>query len=218
MSNLLDNFEPVATTLTAQEYFADIVRKQHVKIVGVFGPSASGKTTLSKELAIALGEDKSTVLKVDSYWRYNRTEMAERGLTGYDWETRDRDRFMGDLDALQRGGSIDKPVFDYAREMPAGTTVPFASADIIILEDTLDFTELADLTIFTYAPDEILITRRMRRDAFKTGFKDPQELELYLKEKSIPAYKAKLLPHASKVDYIVDTHIGVIYKNTVTSI
>lgn len=194
-------------------HIASVIRQYQYKTVGICGPSGSGKTTFAKALQQALGED-SMILKVDSYWQYTRSEMAERNLTGYDWATRDKPLFLADLTKLKSGQSIEKPVFDYVKEMPAHQTVSVAPRDIIILEDTLDFSGLVDLMIFIYAPDDVLISRRLSRDAHKTGFGDAETLENYLKTKSIPAYRKGLLPVAEKADYIINTDSSRLYAKS----
>jgi uridine kinase len=213
----VDNLPTITSRVAISEYphvyIANIITKHNAKIIGICGPSGSGKTTFAKKLAETLGNERCLVLKVDHYWRFDRSEMGARGLTGYDWETRDRNRFLKDFEALKSGCSIDKPLFDYTYERPANRTEVVEPKEIIILEDTLDFTELTDLSVFTYAPDEILIKRRLERDKYKKSFESHSDLEAYIRIKSIPAYKAKLLPVASKSDYIVDTHSSnTIYK------
>jgi uridine kinase len=213
MPNTPAQLTPVETTETIPQHIAKIILANNINVVAICGPSGSGKTTFAEKLLDALGDQRSLVLKVDSYWQYDRTQMAKLGLTGYDWATRDRAKFLYDLRQLLAGHVIKKPVFDYQKEMPAGWTTRVAPKEIVILEDTLDFTDIAALTIFTYAPDEVLVSRRLARDKHKTGFADQQELETYLHTKSLPAYKAKLLPIAAKASYIVNTYTGKLFAN-----
>jgi uridine kinase len=213
MPNVPAPLTPVDTIDAIPQHLAEIILANNINLVAICGPSGSGKTTFAEKLLQALGEERSVVLKVDSYWQYDRSQMAERGLTGYDWATRDRAKFLYDLRQLLSGHTIKKPVFDYQKEQPAGWSTRVAPKDVIILEDTLDFTDIAPLTIFTYAPDEILVSRRLARDKHKTGFADLQALETYLHTKSLPAYKAKLLPIAAKASYIVNTYTGKLFAN-----
>src|SRR3990167_5836045 len=138
MSEISKKFTPVTTELTPVDYLTGVIKRQNIKIVGVWGPSGSGKTTFSRVLSEALGSDTSFVWKVENYWCYTRSEMAERGLTGYHWEARDKQRFLRDLQRLRGGETVESPVFDNIREVPTDRTVTLVPKDVIILEDTLD--------------------------------------------------------------------------------
>lgn len=214
MNDIASDFVPVLGESSPAEYIARDILKRNIDLIAVTGPSGSGKTTFAKTLSRALSPHTCLVLKVDSYWQYTRPEMARRSLTGYDWETRDVKRFKRDLRTLRAKESIQKPIFDYRNERPSGRTVAVESADTIILEDTLDFTNIAELNIFIYAPEEVLIARRLKRDAYKTGFSGPGELLTYLRAKSLPAYREKLLPVMLKSNYVVDTCNNKLHRNT----
>ena len=212
MSEISKNSTPVTTELTPVDYLTGVIKRENIKIIGVWGPSGSGKTTFSQVLSETLGADTSFVWKVENYWQYTRPELAERGLTGYHWEARDKQRFLRDLQHLRSGETVESPVFDNIREVPTDRTVTLAPKDVIILEDTLDFSEIVDLGVFIYAPDAVLIERRIARDANQTGLGSITELETYIKTKSLPAYKSTLLPSMPKADYILDTHAMVLYE------
>lgn len=214
MNNIPPNFIPVSTKLTPAAYLAAVIARHSVKTVGIWGPSGGGKTTFSQTLAHTTGLDKAFVWKVESYWRYTRPEMAKRNLTGYHWETRDKQRFLDDLERVKAGEAVESPVFDNIKEVPTDRTVTITPKEIIILEDTLDFSEIVELGVFMYAPDEVLMNRRVARDANQTGLGSVTELETYIKTKSLPTYKEKLLPSIVKANYIVDTHNGVLYEKT----
>ena len=50
-------------------------------ILGVVGDSAAGKTTITRGLVRALGEDNITHVCTDDYHRYDRRQRAELGIT-----------------------------------------------------------------------------------------------------------------------------------------
>jgi uridine kinase len=176
------------------------------------GPSGGGKTTFAKILCKEIGMDASMVLEVENYWQFSRAEMAKRKLTGYHWETRDKNRFMHDLQQLKNNQTIHIPVFDAVAETPTNKTTTVIPKDIIILEDTLDLSEFVDIGVYVLAPDDVLIERRIKRDAAKTGFNSISELETYIRTNSLPAYKTKLLPSIAHADFVYDTHSETLYQ------
>lgn len=208
------NFRIVDSQLSPEIYIANYIRNNAIQTASVCGPSGSGKTTFAKKLCDAIGDNESMVLKVDHYWRYTRPEMKERGLTGYAWEARDKDRFLKDFALLKQGQKIDKPIFDYQREVPTNRTETVEPKKFIILEDTLDLTEISELNVFMYAPDKILVQRRLKRDAYKVGYNGLEDMETYIRTKSLPAYRRILLPVAQKVDFLVDTYNNKLLENT----
>src|SRR4051812_28286551 len=215
--NLVKSFQLVETDRHFSHYIADRILDSGHRIIGIFGASASGKTTFSKQLHDVLGKHRSVLISVDDYWCYTREEMKQLKLTGYDWETRDKERFLEDLRRLQEGQLIEKPFQDYEHERPSTKTERVEPRDIIILEATLDFTGIADFIIFTYAPDDVLIQRRLKRDAYKKAFPTQEALEEYVRMKSIPAYKRRLLPLASSAHVIVDTHQQKVLEHNASS-
>lgn len=205
------NHEVLNIRETPAEYAARVISENRYTVVGIFGASGSGKTTMAQGLLRVLCDGKALLLSVDDYWKYDRATMEKLRLTGYDWEARQKERFLRDLGDLKSGGIIHKPVFDYENELPTDKTEIVESREIIILEATLDFTEIADFLIFTYAPEAVLIERRLTRDSRKTAIQGRDSLLEYLEKKSLPAYRTKLLPIVRNAHLIVDTSSGLLY-------
>jgi uridine kinase len=213
MKNLLNSFTSIPNTTSFPKFIAQLIEGNEHKVIAIFGPSGGGKTTFAQNLIKALGDEKAVLISVDDYWRYTREEMKQKGLTGYDWEARDKDRFLKDLQLLKRGMAIDKPLMDYIYEKPAVYTERIEPKEITILEATLDFTGIADLIIFTFAHDDIIFQRRIERDKDKKAFPTLEALEKYVRNKSIPAYKERLLPLVANANFAIDTHENKLYLN-----
>lgn len=213
IDEFLTNFSPVKPHNSSADFISQIIKKSKSQVIAIYGPSSGGKTTFSEKLLNVLGKDNALLISVDDYWKYDRQEMKKRNITGYDWESRSKEKFLNDLQLLKNLQPIQKPVFDYVAEKPANKYETIEPQNIIIIEGTLDFRGLADIIIFTYADDETLINRRLQRDKNKTAFKSLKELQDYLINKSIPAYKNNLLPLIPETDFIVDTDRNLIYQN-----
>ena len=96
---------------------AQKVMEGKIKFIGIAGPSASGKTTFSKKLGIALKSQKiePIVLGMDDYFK-NRVDTPKDENGKYDFECLGAlriDDFNRDLKKLFNGEKIKKCVFDF---------------------------------------------------------------------------------------------------------
>ena len=96
---------------------AEKVLKSNIKFIGIAGPSASGKTTFSKKLGIALRTKniEPIVLCMDDYF-VNREDTPKDENGKYDFESLRAlriDDFNKDLNRLFNGEKIKKCVFDF---------------------------------------------------------------------------------------------------------
>ena len=96
---------------------ADKVLNGNIKFIGIAGPSASGKTTFSKKLGIALRAKniEPIVLCMDDYF-VNRLDTPKDENGKYDFESLRALRigdFNRDLNKLFNGEKIKKCVFDF---------------------------------------------------------------------------------------------------------
>lgn len=205
-------FNRVEMKFSYAQYICQIILNHGYKITGICGGSASGKSTLATDLTKLLGSDKSVRIMVDGYLKYPREKMKEMGLTGYDSESRDMGRFVKDLVSLRQNRSIQKTIFDEITQRPAKALEEIHPQQFIILEDTIDFSEVADFTIFTYAPDEIMIRRRLARDLIGSTFWNRESLEQYIRTKSLPCYREKHLVVSAKCDLIVNTYTNEVFS------
>jgi|APHM01.1.fsa_nt_gi Uridine kinase len=176
------------------------------ELVGIAGPSCSGKTTLASDFSSKIG---STHINLDDYWKHNRGEMARLGITGYDWASRKTCFLLQNVAEIrEREGPIRKPLMDRETEEPLDETEQIEIRRPVIMEGTLDLSSIADQFLYCYAPEDILIERRMTRDRGRTGL---DNLEAYIKETSMPNYRNKHLGDMRRADIIVDTCEDVFY-------
>ena len=109
-------------------------------IIGIAGPSCSGKTTLAQFLTSALG---GLVVALDSYYLdLSGIPIEERDRRNFDApEALDLDLMIPQLTELAGGGAIDKPVYRFATHTRAEETVRVSSfADAGVLTGTGDTT------------------------------------------------------------------------------
>ena len=122
--------------------FADDITKDYgrVRIVLIAGPSASGKTTFAKRLAIHLrvNELKPVALSLDNYF-VNREQTPRDEFGNYDFdsiEALDLDLLNEHLDALMAGKEIDVPRFSFkkGRRISSGKKLRLNPDQILIIE------------------------------------------------------------------------------------
>jgi uridine kinase len=120
---------------------ADMIsqRRPEVKLVLIAGPSASGKTTFSKRLAVQLLTQGLSPfpLELDNYFvDREKTPRDEHG--NYDFEhidALDRERLAADVGRLLRGEEVQLPRYNFkeGRSEP-GEVVQLAPDQLIIME------------------------------------------------------------------------------------
>lgn len=138
--------------------------------------------------------------------------MQAKGLTGFDVEARDMGKFYKDVELLKLGKSVKRPLWDEHKQSVSNKAETVRPGKYIILEDTIDFTGITDLTIFLFAPDSILVNRRLRRD-LKMSYWSEDQLKDYITKISLPNYKEKHWPVALKSRLVIDTSSNKIYSN-----
>ena len=104
---------------TIADTIADKVLNGKVKFIGIAGPSASGKTTFTKKLGIALKSKRiePIVISMDDYFK-NRADTPKDKNGKYDFECLEALRiedFNKDLKTLFKGEKINKCVFDFIK-------------------------------------------------------------------------------------------------------
>lgn len=175
------------------------------KMIAIAGDSAAGKTTLSKGLVAALGEDRSVTLCVDDYHAYDRKERKELPFTPLSPECNFIDIMEQHLQLLATGQPILKPVYDHSTgELSRPEYVE--PRDFIIIEGLLPLhTRLMracfDVNVYLDPPEDIRYEWKIARDTSKRGYEREQvTAEL---EKREPESEAYIRPQREFADMVV---------------
>lgn len=85
-------------------------------MIGIAGPSCSGKTALAMRLAEILPGEGVLVLPLDCYYRdLSGLDAAARQGWNFDVpEALEHDLFIAHLQALSRGEAVERPVYDFS--------------------------------------------------------------------------------------------------------
>ncbi|KTD64996.1 uridine kinase [Legionella shakespearei] len=140
-------------------------------IIGISGPSASGKSLLANTIVSELGSDQVVVISEDAYYKDNgHLPFAEREKINYDHpESFDHALLCDHLRQLRQGKSVEIPVYSHSKHQRMSETRTVGQHAIIVLEGILLFTdkalrEVMDIRIFMSTPLDICLTRRLKRD------------------------------------------------------
>ncbi len=148
-----------------------------VKIIGIAGGTASGKTTVAKRLKkISDNYGKVAMLRLDDYYKDARDKtLEERRKINFDHpDSIDLELLLKHIDDLKKGKCINKPIYDFVYSVRSNETELIEPADVIIIEGIMIFTypellEQFDMKIFVDTPDDIRFIRRLKRDIEDRG-------------------------------------------------
>lgn len=178
-------------------------------IIGISGPSASGKSLLANTIVDELGSKDITVISEDSYYKDRcHIPFAEREKINYDHpESLEHELLHQHLEALRQGEAVDIPQYDYSQHMRAKETRHVPHHSIIVLEGILLFTdpklrEFMDIQIFMDTPLDICLLRRVRRDVIERSRHVDSVLEQY-QDTVRPMYMQFIEPSKRYADIII---------------
>ncbi|MBP0014109.1 MAG: phosphoribulokinase [Roseofilum sp. SBFL] len=150
-------------------------------LLGIVGDSAAGKTTLTKGIAQALGEDTVTVICTDDYHRYDRKQRAEMGISALHPDCNYLDIIQQHLGLLRTGQPILKPIYNHHTGMfdPPEYIEP---KRFVIVEGLLGYsTRIArdsfDVKVYLAPPEEIRSQWKVKRDTRKRGYTEDRVIE-----------------------------------------
>ena len=181
----------------------------NVIIIGIAGPTASGKSLLANTIIKELGSDQVIVIPEDSYYKHRPDiSLEERANINYDHpDAFDHDLLIEHLKKLQKWESVDVPQYDFAIHQRKNETRRIGKSRIIVLEGILLFAEqplreIMDIRIFMDTALDICLLRRLRRDIVERGRSLESVLSQYQKTVR-PMYLQFVEPSKRYSDVIV---------------
>lgn len=178
-------------------------------IIGIAGPSASGKSLLANTIVNELGSDQVVVISEDSYYKeHNELSLEERAKINYDHpNAKDHALLCEHLRALQQGETVAIPIYNHAIHARDKETRRIGQHRIIVLEGILLFVDkplrqLMDIRIFMDTPLDICLMRRLMRDIIERQRTLTSVIEQY--ERTVrPMYLQFIEPSKRYADIIV---------------
>ena len=175
----------------------------------VAGGSASGKTTVVREILKHTKEDK--VLKInhdDYYHNQDHLTMEERKNINYDHpKSLDNDLLFEHLNKLLAGETVEKPLYDFVNNTRSDKNETVHSKPIIIIEGILvlhdkRIRKLSNMNIYVELDDDTRFIRRLTRDIHERGRTMESVIEQYLSTVK-PMHHAYIKPTKRYADVII---------------
>ena len=156
-------------------------------VIGVAGGSGSGKSTVARNVAAALGDASVAFIDMDAYYLdHGHLPLEERKKVNWDHPNAfDWEHLVAQLARLAGGEAIDKPTYDFVAHARSADVVRIPPADVIVVDGILLFVdprvrELCDVKVFVDADADVRLIRRIKRDVAKRGRPLEEILEQYL--------------------------------------
>ena len=134
-----------------------------------------------------MGRDRVAYMPHDAYYRHNPLlSFEERTQVNYDHpNSLESELMVSQIEALLRGESIARPVYDFAEHLRADETVRVDPQPIILIEGILIFAErelreLMDIKVFVDTDADVRFIRRLKRDVNKRGRSNESVIDQYL--------------------------------------
>src|SRR3954468_21439253 len=111
--------------LSSRDEHGASVRPVNPLIIGVAGGSGSGKSTVARNVAAALGDASVAFIDMDAYYLdHSRLSLEERRKVNWDHPNAfDWELLTEQLSHLANGSAIDKPVYDFVEHARSQETV-----------------------------------------------------------------------------------------------
>lgn len=155
-------------------------------LIGIAGGTGSGKSTVARNVAVALGTDAVAFIEMDAYYRdLVEMPMDDRKRRNFDHpDAFDLDLLTQNLAGLAHGRSVDAPVYDFRNHVRSAEVRHVEPAAVVVVDGILLFAEerlraLLDVKVFVDADADVRLGRRIRRDIAERGRQLDDVLDQY---------------------------------------
>lgn len=145
-------------------------------IVGVAGGTGAGKTTVTRAIMLAVGNERAAVLPEDAYYReFGSLSDAARASINWDHpDTIEVELLLDHIHSLVAGQRIARPIYDFAAYARSPETITVEPRPVLIIEGILLFVEprlrsLFDVKVFVDTDADLRFIRRLLRDVRDRG-------------------------------------------------
>lgn len=174
-------------------------------VLGVVGDSAAGKTTITRGLVRALGEDHVAHICTDDYHCYDRRQRAQLGITPLHPDCNHLDILAQHVAHLRRGDAVLKPVYRHS-DGTFAAPVYVRPVGFTVIEGLLGYhlpemLDVYDVRVYLNPPEDLRRRWKVQRDCSRRGYTTDQVLaELDRRE---PDSEAFIRPQRRHADMLV---------------
>ncbi len=185
-------------------------------LVGIAGGSASGKSSILKELLSHFNPEDISFVSQDNYY-LDRLKQAvdENGEVNFDLPTAiDRNALVKDVDSLLKGETVHRKEYTFNNPKVIPDYITVKPAKILIVEGlfVFHFSELAqrlDLRVYIDARDDVKLLRRLKRDALERGYSE-SDVRYRWENHVKPCYKSFLRPYRDHSDVVLTNNVNYV--------
>lgn len=159
-----------------------------IKMIGIAGGTASGKTTVAEKIQQAsLTYGSVSIIKIDDYYKkLDHLPFEERQKINYDHPNAyDIDLLISHLQTLKQRKPINKPIYDFISHNRSDKVETILPSNVVIVEGILTFAipelrEMFDVKIYVDTPADVRFIRRLSRDIKLRGRSVDSVINQYL--------------------------------------
>ncbi len=181
-------------------------------IIGVFGGTGSGKTTIVNQIVSDFNASDIQVISQDAYYKDNSNITYDaRCLLNFDHpEAIDFELLYKHLSALKNGETIEQPVYNFKTHNRTDKTLEISPKKILILEGILimnypKLRSLLDLKVFIDTNSDMRMERRVNRDISERGRTPKEVMDRYINTLK-PMHDQFIEPMKIHADMVIENH------------
>jgi uridine kinase len=176
-------------------------------IIGIAGPSSSGKTELSRQLALRL--PGTPIVSLDSYYRgMEEIPLAERKKVNFDHpDALDWELLHEHLQAIAKGRAFEEPVYSFADYARTDATKRIEASEFLIVEGLFvlywpELRGMLDTKVYVQTDPGVCYDRRLRRDVAERG-RTPESVREQYERTVRPSAEWFVYPTKKHADLVV---------------
>ena len=179
-------------------------------IVGITGGSGSGKTLFMEQLLAKL--PSASLHSMDNYYiSIDKQPIDPNGVENFDkLESIDIKRYTEDLRKLIAGETIEIDEYTFNNDKSTSKKIIVKPGKVVLVEGIFvlavrEIRALMDLKLFVDAPDYLMMSRRIIRDAEERGY-DLNDVLYRYQHHVTPAFQKHIEPSKQWADLVIPNH------------
>ena len=182
-------------------------------LITIAGGTASGKSTVVKEIIKHFSKEEVRVICQDNYYKaQDNLTLEERTQINYDHPNSfDTDLMFSQLGDLLEGKTIQMPIYDFKVHNRSNEIKVINPSKVIILEGILTLydkriRDLSDILIYVESDPDIRFIRRLKRDIEERG-RDMNGVIMQYLTTVKPMYDEYIAPTKRYADIIIPNDV-----------